>query len=113
VRLATALVVYCGERATYFYGGSHDADRHVMAPYLLHFEIMRTAKGLGHIWYDLWGVAPPHESDHPWRDFSTFKAKFGGVEVHLVRTLDYVYDAAAYRDYVAACGTTTPETAAV
>jgi len=100
-RIATALVVYFGKRATYFYGGSLARHRRVMAPYLLHFEIMRRAKALGLEWYDLWGIAPPNEPDHPWRDFTVFKAKFGGVEVHLVRTLDYVYDEAAYDRYVA------------
>jgi lipid II:glycine glycyltransferase (peptidoglycan interpeptide bridge formation enzyme) len=101
MRLATALVVYFGLRATYFYGGSRDVHRHVMAPYLLHFEIMRKAKALGHEWYDLWGIAPPNEPDHPWQNFTAFKAKFGGVELHLVPTLDYVYDSTAYDRYAA------------
>jgi len=104
MRLATALVVYFGPRATYFFGGSRDIHRHVMTPYLLHFEIMRKAKALGHEWYDLWGIAPANEPDHPWWHFSVFKAKFGGVEVHLVPTLDYVYDSAAYDHYRAAEG---------
>lgn len=99
-RLATALVVYFGARATYFFGGSRDIQRHAMAPYLLHFEIMRKAKALGHRWYDLWGIAPTNETDHPWQNFTIFKAKFGGVELHLVPTLDYVYDAAAYGQYL-------------
>ena len=72
-----------------------------MAPYLLHFEIMRKAKALGHQWYDLWGIAPANQPDHPWQSFTAFKAKFGGEEVHLVPTLDYVYDDAAYDRYVA------------
>jgi len=101
VRLAAALVVHFGPRATYFFGGSRDIHRDVMAPYLLHFEIMRKAKTLRHQWYDLWGIAPPNEPDHPWRNFTAFKAKFGGEEVHLVRTLDYVYDPAAYLRYTA------------
>jgi lipid II:glycine glycyltransferase (peptidoglycan interpeptide bridge formation enzyme) len=100
-RIATALVVYFGRRATYFFGGSRDMDRQVMAPYLLHFEVMRAAKALGHEWYDLWGIAPANEPDHPWLNFTVFKAKFGGVEVHLVPTLDYVFDEAAYDGYVA------------
>ncbi len=99
VRLATALVIYFGPRATYFFGGSREIHRHVMAPYLLHFEIMRKAKALGHEWYDLWGIAPANEPDHPWKNFSIFKAKFGGEEVHLVPTLDYIYDPAAYAHY--------------
>jgi lipid II:glycine glycyltransferase (peptidoglycan interpeptide bridge formation enzyme) len=102
MRLAAALVVYFGSRATYFFGGSREVHRQVMAPYLLHFEIMRKAKALGHEWYDLWGIAPPNQPDHPWKDFTTFKSKFGGVELHLVPTLDYVYDRAAYNHYVAA-----------
>ena len=100
-RIAAAVVVYFGRRATYFFGGSLDSRREVMAPYLLHFEIMRAAKALGHDWYDLWGTAPADEPDHPWHAISVFKRKFGGVPVDLVPTLDYVYDAAAYDEYLA------------
>lgn len=99
-RLATALVVYFGARATYFFGGSLVAERRVMAPYLLHFEIMRAAKARGCEWYDLWGVAPESETDHPWRDLSVFKRKFGGVELSFVPTLDFVYDVETYESYV-------------
>ena len=100
-RLATALVLYFGPRATYFYGGSRTLNRHVMAPYLMHFEIMLKAKARGHERYDLWGIAPPNQPDHPWQNFSAFKAKFGGEEVHLVPTLDLVFDAGEYDRYMA------------
>lgn len=95
-RIATALVVFCGRRATYFYGGSLAKHRRVMAPSLLHFEIMGHAKAGGCEWYDLWGIAPSDKPDHAWQQISEFKRKFGGVEVRLVPTLDHVYDAAAY-----------------
>jgi peptidoglycan pentaglycine glycine transferase (the first glycine) len=98
-RLAAAVVVYFGRRATYFFGGSLDLCRNVMAPYLLHFEIMRRAKALGYEWYDLWGVAPENEPEDPWQDISVFKRKFGGQEIEFVPTLDYVYDHAAYEHY--------------
>ena len=101
IRVAVALVVCFGSRATYFFGGSREIHRNVMAPYLLHFEIMRKAKALGHAYYDLWGIAPPNAPNHPWLNFSAFKAKFGGAEVHLVPTLDYVFDPAAYARYAA------------
>jgi peptidoglycan pentaglycine glycine transferase (the first glycine) len=100
-RLATCLVVYFGRRATYFYGGSLVLRRHVMAAYLLHFEMMRRARARGCEWYDLWGIAPENEPDHPWQNFSAFKRKFGGVEFNLVPTLDHVYDPTAYDHYVA------------
>ena len=101
VRVATALAISFGPRATYFYGGSRDIHRSVMAPYLLHFEIMRRAKKLGHEWYDLWGIAPADDPDHPWRNITIFKEKFGGQKFRLVPTLDYVYNRAAYRRYQA------------
>jgi lipid II:glycine glycyltransferase (peptidoglycan interpeptide bridge formation enzyme) len=94
--IATALVLYFGRRATYFFGGSLAIRRQVMAPYLLHFEIMRRAKTLGCVWYDLWGIAPPDEANHPWNNITVFKRKFGGVEVRLAPTLDRVYDRPAY-----------------
>lgn len=100
-RLAAALVVYFGSRATYYFGGSLVLHRRVMAPYLLHFEIMRQAKARGCEKYDLWGVAPQDATDDPWRDISVFKRKFGGEEVKLVPTLDLVFDQRAYQGYLA------------
>ena len=104
-RFAAAVVVYFGRRATYFFGASLESHRHVMAPYLLHFQIMRRAKALGHEWYDLWGTAPEGEADHPWHSISVFKRKFGGVPLDLVPTLDYVYDGASYDEYLVTEGT--------
>jgi lipid II:glycine glycyltransferase (peptidoglycan interpeptide bridge formation enzyme) len=72
-----------------------------MAPYLLHYEIMRGARAMGYECYDFWGIAPAGASDHPWQDISVFKRKFGGTEINLMPTLDYVYDPAAYDRYVA------------
>lgn len=99
-RVACALVVFFGTRATYFYGGSLEQDRRVMAPYLLHYQIMRLAKARGHEWYDFWGVAPEDEPDHPWQNISVFKRKFGGRDFRLVPTMDYVFDPDAYNHYL-------------
>lgn len=103
-RIAAAVVVHLGSRTTYFFGGSLATHRPLMAPYLLHFEIMRRAKALGSEWYDLWGVAPPDQPDHGWAGISAFKRKFGGVDVRLVPTMDYVYDREAYARYRATKG---------
>lgn len=99
-RIAAAIVVYFGHRATYFFGGSVARHRHVMAPYALHFEIMKFVRNLGCQWYDFWGVAPTNSDNHPWERISEFKRKFGGQEVNLVPTLDFVYDHAAYQYYI-------------
>jgi peptidoglycan pentaglycine glycine transferase (the first glycine) len=100
-RLAAALVIRFGSRATYFYGGSLAERRHVMAPYLLHFEILCRARAAGIEWYDFWGVAPEGDERSAWAGLSVFKRRFGGREVRLVPTLDYVYDRDAYMRYAA------------
>lgn len=100
-RLATALVVYCGRTATYYYGGSRAIHRKVMAPYLLQFEIMRKAKSLGCENYDLMGITALGEPSDAWTDISIFKRKFGGREVRFVPTLEYIYDPLAYQEWEA------------
>jgi peptidoglycan pentaglycine glycine transferase (the first glycine) len=102
LRLAGALVLYFGRRATYFFGGSLPLHRSVMAPYLLQFEIMRAVRTRGCDWYDFWGIAPENRLDDAWQHISIFKRKFGGVPRHWVPTLDRIYDPAAYRSYAIA-----------
>lgn len=99
VRLATALIVCFGGRVTYFYGGSREQHRQVMAPYLLHYEIMRWAKARGYESYDLYGIAPPDRPAHRWAGFSSFKRKLGGQDFQFVPALDYIYDAEAYAEF--------------
>ncbi len=99
-RLACALVIRFGQRATYFYGGSLDEQREVMAPYLLHHEIMNRMAAAGCACYDLWGTAPPGQPEHEWAGISAFKRKFGGTDIEHVPTLDHIYDHAAYARFV-------------
>ncbi len=99
-RLACALVIRFAERATYLYGGSLDEQREVMAPYLLHHEIMNRMAAAGCTCYDLWGTAPPGQLEHDWAGISAFKRKFGGTEIAHVPTLDHIYDHAAYARFV-------------
>jgi peptidoglycan pentaglycine glycine transferase (the first glycine) len=98
-RLAAALVIFFGDRATYFYGGSLTDRRNVMAPYLLHFEIMLKAKTRGHKWYDFYGIAPADKPDHRWAKISAFKRKFGGSEMAFGPALDFIFDDSSYQEY--------------
>jgi lipid II:glycine glycyltransferase (peptidoglycan interpeptide bridge formation enzyme) len=72
-----------------------------MAPYLLHFEIMRKAKALGCQSYDWFGVNPKSDPARmpEWADISAFKRKFGGQEIRWVPTLEYVYDPVSYEEW--------------
>lgn len=80
--VACALVMFFGKRATYVHGASTIAQKNVMAPYALHWEIMKYAKQAGYAEYDLWGVATDRSSDEikrKWGGFSRFKLGFGGT----------------------------------
>lgn len=99
-RIACALVLRFGDRATYLYGGSLDDRREVMAPYLLHHEIMNRMAAAGCTCYDLWGTSPADQPDHDWAGISAFKRKLGGYDLAHVPTLDRIYDHVAYARFV-------------
>lgn len=79
--VAAALTAEYGDTVTYLHGASLDADRRVMAPHVLHWEIMRAAKAAGFAKYDFWGVAPEGAENHPWAGITRFKTGFGGDRV--------------------------------
>ena len=95
--LATAIVTYYANRATYLFGGSSQEMKNVMAPYLLHWEIMKDAKAMGFIEYDLFGVAPENQPNHPWAGVTNFKEKFGGKYLELIGSYDKVFKPFEYK----------------
>lgn len=98
--LAAAVVTLWGERASYLYGASSAENRNTMAPYLLHYTIMETAKRKGCTLYDMIGVAPPDAGDaHPWAGISRFKREFGGETVRYLGSYDRVYRPVLYTAY--------------
>lgn len=84
--------------ATYLFGGSADAKRNLMAPYLLHWQIIQDLKKQGFEKYDFWGVET--DPKHPWYGFSKFKLGFGGEVVKYAGTWDYVLNSAWYNVYI-------------
>ena len=54
--LAGAIITFAGEVATYLHGASSNKKRNLMAPFGLHWEIMKQAKELGYKKYDLGGT---------------------------------------------------------
>lgn len=65
---------------TYYYGASSQAQKQVMAPYLLQWYAIRTAKSAGDRWYDFLGIAPEGaDASHPLSGVTDFKRKFGGI----------------------------------
>lgn len=103
--LAAAFVIFYGTRATYFFGASSNRHRATMAPYLLHFEIMKAAKQRGCHWYDLWGVAPKEDdASHDWHGITQFKNKFGGERFHFIGAYDFIYNQEKYAEFLQESG---------
>lgn len=76
--LAALLMVWFDSRAYYLFGGSSGNRRELMPAYLLHLEAMRLARSMGCLDYDLWGVPPDGQADHPWHGLWQFKVGFNG-----------------------------------
>lgn len=75
---AGAVAMFYGGRATYLYGASSPFAREAMAPYALHWRIMRDARERGCAAYDFYGIAPEGAVAHAYSRFTQFKLRFGG-----------------------------------
>jgi lipid II:glycine glycyltransferase (peptidoglycan interpeptide bridge formation enzyme) len=89
--LAAIVVLFRGKEATYLYGASSNNKRNLMAPYALQWQAMRDAKEAGCEIYDLFGIPPNDNPDHPMYGLYRFKTGFGGAIVHRCGSWDYVY----------------------
>lgn len=102
--VAGAIGTFYEDTALYYYGASSYKHRQRMAPYLLHWEIMKYAKSQGYKKYDLFGIAPEGIKNHPWSGVTEFKKKFGGhiveyhqaVEKHFQKSWYLLYKLAKY-----------------
>lgn len=100
--LAAAIVTYFNDTATYYYGASSNQHRELMAPYLLHWQIMKDARAQNCKFYDFFGIAPENAKKHPWQSVTEFKKKFGGHILNYQPAQEYGFKKllhAAYKIY--------------
>lgn len=95
--LASAIIVYSGKKAIYMFGSSSDEYKNMMAPYKLHWEIIKEAKKEGFEIYDFFGIAPNDAPDHPWAGVTRFKKQFGGSQIDIFGSYDYVFNQTKYK----------------
>jgi lipid II:glycine glycyltransferase (peptidoglycan interpeptide bridge formation enzyme) len=77
------LTVSDSPKAIYLHGASDYQYRRDMAPYLLHWQIIKYAKSQGLREYDFWGV-----DEKKWPGVTNFKRGFGGREVKYTGSWD-------------------------
>lgn len=95
--LAAAIMVYSGESAIYMFGSSSDEYKNLMAPYALHWQMIKDARNAGYKKYDFFGIAPDDNPNHPWSGITRFKKQFGGEQVDILGSYDLVFNPFYYK----------------
>ncbi|OIP06057.1 hypothetical protein AUK41_03530 [Candidatus Berkelbacteria bacterium CG2_30_43_20] len=86
--LAGSITLIHGGVASYLYGGSSLERKELMAPYLLHYEVMKYAKTQNCQTYDLLAIAPPDQPNHKFANLTRFKQQFGGKSIARLGSYD-------------------------
>ena len=100
------IVIFYGDTTIYLHGGSSDAHRDVMAPYLLQWEQVKKAKSEGFRYYDFGGVKTNDQrltidGKNSWSGITKFKTGFSPKTVPITYpgSYDIVLDSRAYLLY--------------
>jgi len=89
--LAGIVTARQGARSTYLFGASASHKRNLMASYAVQWEAMVRARQAGALVYDLYGIPPSADADHPMHGLYRFKTGFGGRIVRRPGPLDVAY----------------------
>lgn len=87
--VASCIISFCDEVASYLYGGSSREHKEVMAPYLMHWHVIKEAQKRGCKKYDLIGRTAPGK-EGKWSGVTRFKEQFGGQAVEILGSYDFV-----------------------
>lgn len=71
--IAGAITMSYGDTIYYLHGAMDRGYRELMAPYFMHWEIIKWAKSQGYHFYDLWGI-----DAQKWPGVTRFKLGWGG-----------------------------------
>jgi lipid II:glycine glycyltransferase (peptidoglycan interpeptide bridge formation enzyme) len=106
--LATLLLITYKGTATYLHGGSSESNKQLMAPFLLHAEVIKFAQAQGNVSYDLWGTDLEQNPEtkewqpkagHPSAGTSRFKLGFGGQIIAYPGAFDLILNPFCYTLY--------------
>ena len=89
--LAAIIVLFRGREAVYLYGASSNYMRNLMSPYALQLRAMMDARDAGCTEYDLFGIPPREDPNHPMAGLYRFKTGFGGRIIHRPGSWDYTF----------------------
>ena len=96
--LAAGIFAFFEDTVTYLHGASTHEHKNVMAPYLLHWEMIKLAKRGGYKYYDFNGI-----DEKKWPGVTRFKKGFNGKETNYPGTFDVVFNKSWYEIGRASC----------
>jgi len=97
--IAAVVIFSFGKKLWYMYGASASEYRNVMPNHLLHWEVIKWAKGKGIREYDLWGIPVNPEENHPLYGVYRFKKGFKGKLVRYIGAYDFPYSPLLYHAF--------------
>lgn len=97
--IGAAMVYDSEDTRTYAHASMSFEHRKLSANNPLVSTMMMDAKAKGLTRFDMFGIAPDDEPDHPWAGFTGFKKSFGGYAVTLPGTWDLPVTPLAYKAY--------------
>ena len=97
--IAAAFVYDSASTRYYAHAGGSFEHRKLHAGTPLVSHMMIDAKKSGLATFDLYGIAPPDQPEHPWVGFTGFKQSFGGYQVDFTGTWDIPLKSLPYRLY--------------
>jgi len=96
VKICAGIFSFFGDTVTYLHGASSNEHREVMAPYLLHWEMVKYSKNNGFKKYDFYGI-----DEKKWPGVTRFKTGFTKEEIKYSGTFDLIFDKFFYFIYIA------------
>lgn len=86
--LGAIITLFSKTESIYLYGCSSNVKRNLMPNFLLQWSAMKDAKAYGSQYYDMYGMPPTDDENHPMHGLYLFKTGFGGKNIHRPGTFD-------------------------
>ncbi len=86
--LGAIITLFSKTESVYLYGCSSNVKRNLMPNFLLQWTAMKDAKAYGSKYYDMYGMPPTDNPNHPMHGLYLFKTGFGGKNIHRPGTFD-------------------------
>jgi lipid II:glycine glycyltransferase (peptidoglycan interpeptide bridge formation enzyme) len=94
--IAGGIFIFTGRQALYYYGASSNDYRNLMAPYLIQWEAIKTAKSNGCKYFDFMGISDPADKKDRLKGVTEFKLKFGGDIIKFNPSFIIIHDTIKY-----------------